>query len=174
MDSRDCFSHTRAAQDLHTARLLVGKRLSALMHDQYYFNGERSLGDVGSIEWHFGEQEVISMYLLSDGESVGADIYPISTLVSFEIEPGVTCAWKRENLLAALSASHLEGEKVLEVKGILDALNGQVSRLVGFRIEFESGDFLIFLNQGDDAAMLVNTLPPACVEIETSFVTFIQ
>lgn len=40
MDSRYCFSHTRAAQDLHKARLLVGKRLSALMHDQYYFNGE--------------------------------------------------------------------------------------------------------------------------------------
>lgn len=40
MDSRYCFSHTRAAQDLHRARLLVGKRLSALMHDQYYFNRE--------------------------------------------------------------------------------------------------------------------------------------
>lgn len=40
MDSRYCFSHTRAAQDLHKARLLVGKRLNALMHDQYYFNGE--------------------------------------------------------------------------------------------------------------------------------------
>ncbi|MGO4320430.1 hypothetical protein AB4Z20_02380 [Pseudomonas sp. KB_12] len=81
---------------------------------------------------------------------------------------------KKENLLVALSASYLEGEKICEVEGILDSLNGQESRLVGFRVEFESGDFLIFLNQGDNAVMLVNTFPPASVEIETSFVTFIQ
>ncbi len=159
MDSRYSYSVTRTVQDLNSARLLVGKRLSVLMHDQYYFNGEKSLGDVGSIEWRFGEQEMISMYLLSDGESVGTDLFPINTPDAFEIEPNAMCSWKRENLLVALSASYLEGEKICEVEGILDSLNGQASRLVGFRVEFESGDFLIFLNQGDNAVMLVNTLP---------------
>lgn len=174
MDSRYCYSVTRAAQDLQNARLLVGKRLRGLMHDQYYFNGEKSLGDVGSIEWRFGEQEMISMYLLSDGESVGADLFPINTPDSFEIEPNATCSWKREDLLTVLSAPYLEGQRICELEGILDSFNGQESRLVGFRIEFESGDFLIFLNQGDDAVMLVNTLPPASVEIKTSFVPFVQ
>jgi hypothetical protein len=174
MDSRYSYSLTRAAQDLQNARLLVGKRLRGLMHDQYYFNGEKNLGDVGSVQWLFGEQEMLSMYLLSDGESVGADLSSINTPNSFEIEPNATCSWKRENLLAVLSASWLEGQKVCEVEGILDSFNGQESRLVGFKIEFESEDFLIFINQGDDAVMLVNRLPPASVEIETSFVTFIQ
>lgn len=174
MANRNTFTLTRAPQDLHTARLLIGKRLSALMHDQYYFNGERSLEDVGSIEWHVGEHEVISMYLLSNGESVGADAFPIDIPAAFDIEPNVTCAWKKENLLAALSASHLEGETICEVEGMLDSLHGQAPQLVGFRIQFESADFLIFLNCGDDAAVLVNALPPASVEIESCFVTVIQ
>ncbi|MBD9456614.1 hypothetical protein IB241_02890 [Pseudomonas sp. PDM05] len=174
MDSRYSYSLTRAAQDLQNARLLVGKRLSVLMHDQYYFNGEKDLGDIGSIEWRFGEQETMSMYLLSDGVSVGADVFPLNTPDAFEIESGVICSWKRENLLTVLSAPYLAGQKICEVEGILDAFNGREARLVGFRIEFESGDFLVFLNQGDDAVMLINTPPPAIAEIETSFVTFIQ
>jgi hypothetical protein len=74
------------------------------------------------------------MYLLSDGECVGADLFPINTPGSFEIEPNAMCYWKRENLLTVLSARHLEGQKICEVKGILDSVNGQESRLVGFRI----------------------------------------
>lgn len=164
----------RAVRDLHNARLLLGTRLNALLHDQYYFNGERSLGDVGSLEWRFDEQEFLSMYLLSDGESIGATSLPLDTPVSFEIEPNVTCSWKRENLLEGLSATHLENTTICEVEGILDTFNGQESRLVGFRVTFETGDFLIFLNQGDDAAVLINALPPTCVDIETRFVTSIE
>lgn len=166
------YSPTRIAQDLRSARSLVGKRLSTLLHHQYYFNGERSLGDIGSLEWHFGEQEVLSMYLLSDGESVGADSLPLDAPVSFELEPNVTCAWKRESLLESLSATHLESTKICEVEGILDTFKGQDSKLVGFRVTFESGDFLIFLNQGDDAVALINSLPPPCDYIDTRFVTF--
>jgi hypothetical protein len=43
MDIRYSYLLKRAAQDLKNARLLVGKRLKALMHNQYYFNGEESL-----------------------------------------------------------------------------------------------------------------------------------
>jgi hypothetical protein len=114
------------------------------------------------------------MYLLSDGERAGADLLPITTPTPFDLKPDATCCWKRENLLAALSTSHLESDTVCEVEGILDSLHDQAPRLVGFRITFESGNLLVFLNQGDDAVMLVNTLPPACPEIETRFVTSIK
>ncbi|MDF3934659.1 hypothetical protein [Pseudomonas citronellolis] len=142
-----------------------------LLHDQYYFNGERVPGDVGFLEWHFGADEILSMYLLSDGESVGADSLPLNAPVSFEIEPNATCSWRRESLLAGLSACHLEGAVVREVEGVLDTASGQESRLVGFRVSFETGDFLIFLNNGDEAAVLMNTLPSTCIGIDTRFVT---
>lgn len=174
MFDRLSYSPTRTARDLYNARLLLGKRLCVLLHDQYYFNGEKCLGDMGFLEWRFGEQEILSMYLLSDGESVGADSLPLDTPVSFEIEPNVTCSWKRENLLKDLSATHLESTTICEVEGILDTFNGQDSRLVGFRVTFETGDFLIFLNQGDEAAVLINSLLPTCAYIETRFVTSIE
>lgn len=50
MSSRHSPSPTRAALDLQNARSLLGKRLSVLLHDQYYFNDEKDLGDIGSLE----------------------------------------------------------------------------------------------------------------------------
>lgn len=173
MSSRHSPSPTRAVLDLQNARSLLGRRLSVLLHDQYYFNNEKDLGDIGSLEWRFGEREVLSMYLLSDGERVGADLLPSDTPTSFEIEPNVTCSWKRENLLAGLSATHLENTKICAVEGILDSFNGQEPWLAGFRVTFETGDSLIYFNQGDDAVVLINALPPVSVGLETRFVTSI-
>lgn len=173
MYSRYASSSTRAVLDLQNARSLLGKRLSVLLHDQYYFDGEKYLGDIGSLEWRFGEREVLSMYLLSDGARVGADLLPSVTPASFEIEPNATCSWKRENLLTGLSATHLENKKICEVEGILDSLNTQEPWLAGFRVTFETGGSLIYLNQGDDAVVLINALPPVSVGLETRFVTSI-
>ena len=115
MSGRRSPSPARAVRDLQNARSLLGKHLSELLHDQYYFNDEKNLRDIGSLEWRFGEREVLSMYLLSDGERVGADLLPSYTPAAFEIEPNVTCFWNRENLLAGLSATHLENAKICEV-----------------------------------------------------------
>lgn len=171
MSSRYSPSPTRFVLDLQNARSILGKRLSVLQHDQYYFNDEKDLGDIGSLEWYFGEQEVLSMYLLSDGESVGADLLPSGTPASFEIEPNMTCSWRRENLLAGLSATHLENTTICAVEGILDSFNGQEPWMAGFRVTFETGDSLIYLNQGDDAVVLINALPPVIAGLETRFVT---
>ncbi|MGE8405783.1 MAG: hypothetical protein ACN6QH_01905 [Pseudomonas sp.] len=166
MSSRYSPSPTRFVLDLQNARSILGKRLSVLQHDQYYFNDEKDLGDIGSLEWCFGEQEVLSMYLLSDGESVGADLLPSGPPASFEIEPNMTCSWRRENLLAGLSATHLENTTICAVEGILDSFNGQEPWMAGFRVTFETGDSLIYLNQGDDAVVLINALPPVIAGLE--------
>nr|WP_306456120.1 hypothetical protein [Pseudomonas flavescens] len=173
MSSRYSPSPTRAVLDLQNARSLVGKRLSVLLHDQYYFNDEKDPGYIGSLEWRFGEQEVLSMYLLSDGQRVGSDLLPSDTPASFEIEPNVPCSWKRENLLAGLSATQLENTKICAVEGVVDSLNGHEPWLAGFRVTFETGDSLIYLNQGDEAVVLINALPPVNVGLETRFVTSI-
>lgn len=109
------------------------------------------------------------MYLLSDGERVGADLLPSDTPASFEIEPNLTCSWKRENLLADLSATN-ENVKICAVEGVLDSFNRQEPWLAGFRVTFETGDSLIYLNQGDDAVVFINALYPASVGFETRFV----
>ncbi|MED7670632.1 hypothetical protein GXB78_25840 [Pseudomonas moraviensis subsp. stanleyae] len=171
MSGRYSKSSARAALDLQNARVLLGKRLGALLHDQYYFNGEKDLGDIGALDWHFGDGEILSMYLLNDGQSVGADSVPSDTPAPFEIEPNVTYSWKRENLLAGSSASHLENKRICSVEGILDSSTEHDPWLAGFRVKFETGDYLIYLNRGDNAVVLINTLPPTSSGLETCFLT---
>lgn len=86
MPGRHSSSPARSGRYLQNARSLLGKRLSVLLHDQYYFNDEKYLGDIGSLEWRFGERETLSMYLFSDGERVGADLLPSDTPVSVGLE----------------------------------------------------------------------------------------
>ena len=74
MFNRYVASRERMTQDLGNACLLLGQRLSVLLHDQYYFNDEKCPEDIGSLVWRFGEHQTVSMYLLADGESVGADL----------------------------------------------------------------------------------------------------
>lgn len=90
MASRYTFTSDRAIQDFHTARVLVGRRLIGVIHDQYYFNEEKCLGDVGSIEWHSDGHPTIAVYLLSDGESAGIDLSPITTPPPFDLKPDAT------------------------------------------------------------------------------------
>ncbi len=173
MSGRHSPSPARDARDLQNARSLLGKHLSELLHDQYYFNDEKYLGDIGSLEWRFGEREVLTMSLLSDGERVGSDLLPSDTPAAFELEPNAACSWKRENTLIGLSATHLENKKICAVEGILDSLYGQEPWLAGFRVTFETGDTLIYLNQGDEAVVMINALPPVSAGLETHFVTSI-
>lgn len=160
-------SHERMTVDLGHARLLVGQTLRALMHDQYYFNGEPNSQDVGSLLWQFGEDQTLAMYLLSDGESVGADQAELQLPASFRIEEDGECSWRRENLLAELSSLAVAGKLITQVQGVIDKWPDQHSRLVAFKITFETGDYLIYLNRGDDAVVLINEMPPEVAGVDT-------
>jgi hypothetical protein len=160
-------SRERMASDLSHARLLVGQTLRALLHDQYYFNGEPYSQDVGSLLWRFGEDQTLAMYLLSDGESVGADQAELQTPASFRIEEDGECSWRREDLLAELPRLAVAGKLITQVQGVIDKWPDQHSRLVAFKITFETGDYLIYLNRGDDAVVLINEMPPEVVGVDT-------
>jgi len=155
------------AVDLSQARLLVGQTLHALLHDQYYFNGEPYSQDVGSLLWRFGEDQTLAMYLLSDGESVGADQAELQIPASFRIEEDGECSWRREDLLAELSSLTVAGKFITQVQGVFDKWPDQQSRLVAFKITFETGDYLVYLNRGDDAVVLINEMPPEVVGVDT-------
>lgn len=103
MFNRYVASRERMVQDLGNARLLLGQRLSELLHDQYYFNDEKYPGDIGSLMWRCGGHQAVAMYLLSDGESVGADLLDPGPPAPFELDAASTCSWRRENLLTGLS-----------------------------------------------------------------------
>ena len=171
MVNRHTRSRERIGQDLSHARSLVGQRLRELSHDQYYFSDEKNVGDIGSLEWRCDDLAHVTMYLLSDGESVGADLSALEIPEAFELDDASSCSWRRENLFASLSVPSLEGKVITEVHGVIDVASDQTASLVAFKITFETGDYLIYLNQGDDGAVLINEPPKCLVGMETKWVT---
>ncbi|WP_247263237.1 MULTISPECIES: hypothetical protein [Pseudomonas] len=73
--------------------------------------------------------------------------------------------------LPAYPSPFFEGKIITEVQGVVDNRWDQGARLVAFKITFETGDYLIYQNQGDDAVVLINEPPKNLVGTETSLVT---
>lgn len=162
------------ANDFANAQLLQGQRLAELLHDQYYFNEEKCLSDVGPLLWRCGEHQKVAMYLLSDGESVGADESDLEPPTPFTLDAASFCSWRRENLLRNRSALFLEGKIITAVQGVVDKEQGGEVRLVGFKVAFEIGDYLIYLNQCDNAVVLINEIPKSLEVLETCLVTSLE
>ncbi|WP_236190755.1 hypothetical protein [Pseudomonas pharyngis] len=174
MSNRYAASRKRMANDLRNAQLLQGQRLAELLHDQYYFNEEKCLSDVGPLLWRCDEHQKVAMYLLSDGESVGADESYLELPTPFALDAASVCSWRRENLLRNRSALFLEGKIITAVQGVVDEEEGGEVWLVGFQVAFETGDYLIYLNQGDDAVVLINEWPKRLEGFETCLVTSLE
>ncbi|WP_426201165.1 hypothetical protein [Pseudomonas sp. TWP3-1] len=164
----------RKTQDLIHARKLIGQTVTALLHNPYYFNDQICRDDAGSIQWQCAEHLTVSMHTLSDGESVGADLLPIDTPPTFEIEPGAICSWRIECLLTRLSATHLKNTVITDVRGMVDTKLGPSNHLVGFKTVFSTEDFIIFLNQGDQSVVLLNELPADLEGVVTRWLTTID
>ena len=155
----------RQALDLQRLRSLIGKRLAGLDNARYFFAGERVMDDCGDLQWRCSDTRLLSMFLLSDGASVGTDHLPLQLTPAFELEPGQHCEWRAEDLLATLDARHLAGQAIIDVAALLDTWpHSDTSILSGFMVCFEHGDFLVFYNQGDNAVALLNSLPPSASE----------
>jgi len=147
-------------EHLQAAASLLGRRLQALTHAQYLYNGQVLTDGCGALQLDGQDGSQVSLFLLADGESVGAAQRPMRLPEGFELEAGVRCAWEARDLLPRLAASHLQGALIVRVQGLFDNWP-ELGRtfLCGFRIDFDSGDFVVFYNQGDDATALLNQLP---------------
>ena len=170
MNQRYAATHDRITRDIANALSLTGKRLAGLSNAQYYFCGERDWADAGDIEWTCIEAPSVSMYLLSNGESVGADLLPLSVPASFEIEAGSMCTWEKEDLLVILSAVHLRGKRMTKVDRLVNTWPRTGRYLAGFRVTLETGDFIVFYNRGDEAAVLINKLPDTVEGVQSDWV----
>lgn len=160
----------RHALDLQRLRSLIGKRLAGLDNERYFFAGERVMDDCGDLQWRCSDASLLSMFLLSDGESVGTDHQPLHLTPAFELDPGQRCEWRAEDLLATLGAGHLAGQLITDVAALFDTWpHLDTSILSGFMVCFEHGDFLVYYNQGDNAVALLNRLPPAAAEFTSTW-----
>ena len=139
---------------------IPGARLVGLARDQYLFNGRPS-GEDGSLELRLDDGRVVLLYLAGDGESVRAAASPLKLTPSFKLEGGATCDWQLVDLGRAPGFGQLIGRAIVGVDAIIDAWPPPVSAQVvsGWRVRFAGGDFIAYVNWGDDAKMLLNELP---------------
>ena len=160
MNHRKIFSEERKFHDLAQVQKLVGKTLAGVRNAQYYFESEKVTEDIGDIEWHCTDGTVVSMFLLTNGESVGADTVPVEVPQAFDLGAGERCSWQAEDLLSSLAANHLAGENIASVQAYVDChINSNYQVLSGFKVTFESGNFILYYNCGDDGVALLNQLP---------------
>ena len=170
MNNRKIFSEERISHDLTQAQSLIGKTLAGVRNVQYYFESEKVTDDIGDIEWRCTDGTVVSMFLLTDGESVGADTLPAEVPLAFDLQVGERCSWQAEDLLSSLTANHLVGENIASVQAHVDChINYGYKVLSGFKVAFESGEFIVYYNCGDDGAALLNQLPSTSESIKSEF-----
>src|SRR3989338_7852298 len=159
MNPRKIFSEERKVLDLTQAQNLLGKNLAGVRNVQYYFEYEKVTDDIGDIEWHCTDGTVVSMFLLTNGESVGSDTLPAEVPQAFDLDEGERCSWQAEDLLSSLAANHLTGKNITSVQAFVDChINSDYQVLSGFRVLFESGEFILYYNCGDNGVALLNQL----------------
>ena len=150
----------RPEADYAILRRVVGATLRGLARDQYLFNGVPSRDCDGSLEMRFDGLAVV-LFLGRDGESVRAAAGELEIAPAFALDTGDTCAWERVDLGRDGGFGRLVGRAVVRVEAVIDAWPEPVGVEVvrGWVVRFAGGDFLAYLNAGDDSRLLLNQLP---------------
>ncbi len=139
------------------ARKLLGKTLRCLENLQYSYAGKRDKY-TGDLYLQCTDGTELSLYLLSDGRSIGTALAPPEIPLSFENDAGKWCEWHLDSYLSGVSAPQLLGARIVAVGGLVERMPGQPrAYLSALKIVFESADYLIFFNCRDGAIATVNT-----------------
>ena len=139
----------------------VEQTLGEISYAQYYFDGERIEGDVGTVEFDFLLENKLLLSLAPNGESVEASTGKLQIQEGFELCEGGYCEWKRESI-----DNGFIGRRLLAVDALVDQLSNSSPFTGSWLFHFESA-FLVYHNCGDDAQILVNNLPPTHQTITT-------
>lgn len=144
------------------------KELKKLSHCQYLINDQVAGDDFGDVELQFEDGTIITLFILSDGQSVGAKYGSMEIRNSFYLSDKSKCSWQRVLLTELKPWSLLTGESVTEVAAIFDRLLKQETDiLMGWKITFGKSGYLCYFNNGDNGMLLFNQEPPQMKDIET-------
>lgn len=149
-------------------RAIFGKRLAELSRTQCFFNGALVLADDGDVELRFHDGSVITLSLLSDGQSVGASTEAVRVTQSFSLDNEGACLWQKLALSDVEPWRALVGAKVTRISAFVDNYgSGQVAVLSGWLIAFGKFGYLCYGNIGDDSKLLYNANLPQDDTVET-------
>lgn len=144
--------------DFPVLRSVVGCSLRGLARDQYLFNGSPDTTGDGSLELRLDSRTIL-LYLASDGESVRADATESKIIPAFTLD-GNLCAWERVELEQDPVFGNLIGRTVSKIEAIIEVWTHGMEVVTGWVVRFDGGDFLAYLNAGDEARLLLNHIPP--------------
>jgi len=157
MSNRKKQSVSRKNGDLNNLKALIGNNLLSIFNNQCFINGKPTLEDIDNIEIKCTNGVLVSIYLLSDGESVGSDFLPLEPDFSFEHE-NMIFRFARNDLSISLKLTHLIGKSIVNVQGIIDTYYNNYELLIGYKIIFDTSDYLVFYNGGDEGKLILNLL----------------
>ena len=146
--------------DYAVLRGMVGAALRGLIRDQYLFNGSPSGEDDGSLEMRFDGRSIL-LSLAHDGQSVRAAAGDLEVTPPFALDSGAACAWERVDLGRSPELGRLINQVVVRVEAVIEDWAEPVGIEVvsGWIVRFAGGDFLAYLNVGDESRVLLNQLP---------------
>ncbi len=153
---------------------LIGKRVSEISHCQYFYNEQPDDEADGDLELKFEDGSILTLSIMSDGESMIAKAEPLNVPESFIIENNNTCSWKRILLNSKLGWNDIIGDNLISIESMIDHwVDPKQEVLSGCRLKFSNGHFIVFCNAGDNARFSINDL--SLVEklegVETRFIS---
>ncbi len=149
-------------------RTIVGKTLTKLSRSQYFFNDEPDDEDEGDAELVFSDGSVITLFILSDGESVGAESTAMRIPDAFEAGDDAKYSWARLSLTDESPWSSLIGCEVTEVRTVFDKYTRlNAYNLSGWKVVFGKCGYFGFFNCGDNARMFFDEAPATYGDVET-------
>lgn len=150
---------------------IVGKRVQALFRERFLFDGEPQEEDAGALELLFEDGTRVTLHTANDGQSVLASEGKLALPVSFvmtEWKGQPRYEWEQVALTEQPGWAHLAESDLIAVEAMASVWAGRGAEVrTGWRLHFSTGDFLLYLNAGDDAKLYLNALPPLWPNVAT-------
>ncbi len=133
------------------------KVISFISRGDLLIDGVENNEDMGPLEIEFSDGSVMTISLVSDGESVE---YSISQHKSEKILCQ-NCEWERVVLSYEQPFSQAVGMRVLGTNTLLFGTNDDEDFVIaGYRLKLENNNILVYYNAGDFAKIYWNDVPP--------------
>jgi hypothetical protein len=130
---------------------LINRTIDSISHCQLSHDNKPDLENDGDLEIKFSDNIVLTLTIMSDGESIDASIE--SMIIPDRIQE-LNLYWQKVELTKE-KFIHLVGSRLVDIESIVDIFE-HYKVLSGVRFTFSTSDSLIYLNNGDNAKIYLN------------------